>query len=81
MTSFHPPPPSQGTGCLSEPWTVQAAKEEKDNNNNNNNNNCKEHAYWAQSESFTRSRQLIKVMESALMFEELDSRKPSRSCA
>ena len=23
------PPPSQGTGCFSEPWTVQAAKEEK----------------------------------------------------
>ena len=83
MTNFNPPPPpSQGTGCLSEPWTVQAAKEEKDNNNNNNNNNnnCKEHAYWAQSESFTRSRQLIKVMDSALMFEELDSRKPSRIC-
>ena len=86
MTNFPPPPPSQGTGCLSEPWTVQAAKEEKDNNNNNNNNdnnnnNCKEHAYRAQSESFTRSRQLINVMDSALMFEELDSRKPSRSCA
>ena len=43
--SPHPsPPPSQVTGYLSEPWTVQAAKEE-----NNNHNNCKEHAYWAQS--------------------------------
>ena len=69
------PPPSQGTGCLPEPWTVQAAKEES-----NNNNNCKEHAYWAQSESFIQSRQLIKVMDSDLMFEELNSSKPSRIC-
>ena len=74
MTPPTPLPSFQGTGCLSEPWTVQAVKEEKDNDNN-----CKEHAYWAQSESFIRSRQLIKVMDSDLMFEELDSSKPSRS--
>ena len=52
----------------------------KNNDNNNNNNNCKEHAYWAQSESFIRSKQPIKVMDSALMFDELNSRKPSRIC-
>ena len=66
---------SQGTGCFSEPWTVQDAKEDKGNNSN-----CKEHAYWAQSEFFIRSRQLIKVIGSDLMFEELNSSKPFRSC-
>ena len=70
-----PHPPSQGTGCLSEPWTVQAAKEENNNNNNNGNNNNR-----AQSESFIRPRQLIKVMDSDLIFEELNSSKPSRIC-
>lgn len=38
--------PPQGTGCLPEPWTVQAAKEE-----NNNNNNCKEHALTGHSQN------------------------------
>lgn len=29
----HPPAAPKETGCFSEPWTVQTAKEEKENNN------------------------------------------------